>query len=63
MTIKTLTISDQETQVLLNLINLAVKAVGLDANVAENGVYFKKKFESLFSAPEEGSAVETKKEG
>lgn len=44
-------LTKEEAQVLLNLINIAVKTVGLQA--AEAGVHFAKKLEPLLDLPKE----------
>jgi hypothetical protein len=41
----------EEANELIRLLNIAVKAGGLESNVAENGVYFAKKLKQAFAAP------------
>lgn len=51
MEIKELKITLEEANILVNLINIAVKATGLEN--AENALFFTKKLQTLFSEKKE----------
>lgn len=57
---KNLQITKNEAEVLLSLINIAIKSSGLEGNVAKNGIYFYDKLNSLFT--DKKGEVEVKKE-
>ncbi len=52
----TIDLNEEEARVMLNMLNIAVKATGLDA--AEAGLHFKKKIDAAF-APIPAPPVET----
>jgi hypothetical protein len=45
----TIDLTEDEARVLLNMLNIALKAAGLDA--AEAGIHFKKKIDAAFAPP------------
>lgn len=56
---KSIELTQEEGQVLINLINVAVQSKGLDA--AEAGLYFTKLIQSAFAPANEKPVLEVKK--